>query len=230
MRAFARDLKISSGRLADYFSGESLPNSQTLEKIFQALDVSEPERKRIFDKLKGQKYLSRGKGFTKQLSEEEFREVSNWKCWSILTLFRSPEFSSQPEWISTKTGFTEAEVIKHLKSLEKIGLIEKTNDGYVLTNQSITTSNDLPSAAIRNAHKQFLDRALFALENVPVNLRDMTSITMCIDPENLPKAKELIAEFRVRLSELLEHGHSTEVYNLNVSLFPLFNGASNEKN
>ncbi|WP_373999042.1 TIGR02147 family protein [Bdellovibrio bacteriovorus] len=229
-RAFARDLGVSSGRLADYLSGESLPNSQTLEKLFQALNVSPSDQDAIFEKLKKQKYLSRGQGFTKQLSEEEFRQVSNWKCWSLLTLFRSFDFSPETEWLSKKTGLPESEILTHLKNLETIGLIKKTADGYILTDKSITTSNDVPSSAIREAHRQFLNRAQSALENVPIEQRDMTSITMCIAPKNVSRAKEIIAEFRVRLSELLEHEQPTEVYNLNVCLFPVFHGGSDEKN
>ncbi|MGZ3740999.1 MAG: DUF4423 domain-containing protein, partial [Bdellovibrionota bacterium] len=60
-----------------------------------------------------------------------------------------------------------------------------------------------------------------AIEAVPTEERDITSMTMAIDPRRLPLAKTLIRKFRFRLADLLETGDRTEVYNLNVQLVPV---------
>ncbi|MEK2645803.1 DUF4423 domain-containing protein [Bdellovibrio sp. BCCA] len=221
LRAFARDLGVSSGRLTDYLSGNTIPSEITLQKLSSSLALSSLEMESVRELLEKQKYMSRGQGFDRQLTEEEFKQVSDWRCWSILSLFKSSEFQPEISWIAQKTKFSVREVEEHIRNLENAGLVKQTEYGYVRTNQRVTTSNDVPSQAIRQAHKQFLKIAESAMDNVPVDKRDMTSMTMCISLENLPKAKSLIAEFRAKLSELLESGHATEIYNLNVALFPV---------
>lgn len=53
------------------------------------------------------------------------------------------------------------------------------------------------------------------------DLSDYSSMTMAIDCELLPEAKELILNFRRQLMRFLESGKKTEVYKLNIQLFPL---------
>ncbi|MNL65954.1 hypothetical protein D3C87_1903530 [compost metagenome] len=51
---------------------------------------------------------------------------------------------------------------------------------------------------------------------------------MVVASKNLPKAKELIRQFRHDLSELLEQGEADDVYRLNIQLFPLTHKPSAE--
>jgi acyl-CoA thioesterase len=49
-------------------------------------------------------------------------------------------------------------------------------------------------------------------------------MTMAIDPEQLPIAKEMIQEFMEKLSEVLQV-KKTNVYELQINLFPLQRGS-----
>ena len=60
-----------------------------------------------------------------------------------------------------------------------------------------------------------------SLEKDTIEDRDITSMTMAIDPDRLPLAKSLIAEFTRQLCETLETGKQKRVYQLGVSLYPL---------
>jgi uncharacterized protein (TIGR02147 family) len=74
---------------------------------------------------------------------------------------------------------------------------------------------------LKRSHRESILQAAEALDSIPTAERDITSMTMAIDPRKLPLAKTLIREFRFRLAELLETGNRTEVYNLNVQLVPV---------
>ncbi len=89
------------------------------------------------------------------------------------------------------------------------------------TSKNVTTTHDVQSAALQLSHKQNLELAALALDEVAIEHRDITSITMAIDAKKLPLAKAMIKNFRRQLSEFLESGNKNEVYNLNVQLFPL---------
>jgi uncharacterized protein (TIGR02147 family) len=70
--------------------------------------------------------------------------------------------------------------------------------------------------------KQILTQALVALEEVPIEKRDQTSMTMAIDSSLIPEAKLRITRFRRELSSFLENGKKKDqVYQLALSLFPL---------
>ncbi|MCO4755645.1 MAG: TIGR02147 family protein, partial [Bacteriovoracaceae bacterium] len=74
---------------------------------------------------------------------------------------------------------------------------------------------------LKRFHKQHIGKSLNAIDNVPVELRDITTMTMAIDIEKLPDAKELIKKFRRDLCNFLENDKKNNVYNLNIQLIPL---------
>ena len=79
----------------------------------------------------------------------------------------------------------------------------------------------MESQALRISHRQSIEQALLALNEFPIELRDITSITMAIDLKRLPLAKKIIKEFRLKMSDVLEKGDQSEVYNLNIQLLPV---------
>jgi uncharacterized protein (TIGR02147 family) len=79
----------------------------------------------------------------------------------------------------------------------------------------------VPSTAIRKYHRDNLVKAAEALEEVPVELRDFSSITMATCSEKVGQARELIRKFREELSDLMESGDRETVYTLAVQLFPV---------
>jgi len=94
-------------------------------------------------------------------------------------------------------------------------VLEPSQGGFTTADK--TTTN----AALRKHQRQSLEKALHSLENDPIEARSMTSMTMAIDPARLPEAKRLIEDFTQKLSQFLENGQSTSVYQLGIALFPL---------
>jgi len=74
--------------------------------------------------------------------------------------------------------------------------------------------------SIQRSHQQTLALAAEKL-SVPLELRDYTSMTMAINPKNLPKAKKAIEDFRNNIVKLLDKGEASEVYTFACQLFPL---------
>ncbi len=59
------------------------------------------------------------------------------------------------------------------------------------------------------------------LDDVPVEFRDFSSMTIAVDPEKLPEAKAVIREFRQKMASLLRDGNKTEVFQFALQLYPL---------
>jgi uncharacterized protein (TIGR02147 family) len=85
----------------------------------------------------------------------------------------------------------------------------------------VRAGNGLDSQALRISHRQSIEQAVVSLNETPLDLRDISSITMAIDLKKLPMAKKIIQEFRHKMADVMEAGNQTEVYNLNIQLVPV---------
>jgi uncharacterized protein (TIGR02147 family) len=230
IRSFARDLDVSSGRLVNILKRKSIPGPKIINRFFEKLSVPEAEQLQILQSLEQERFLKRGLGFEKELNESELEQLGNWKSWALYTLIQRGDFDGTEKWIEQHSGFNTDEVRSLLQGLLQIGLIERQGDLLLRQKiQNVTTTRDIPSKTIRELHRQFLRQASESLEKHSVNERDITGITMCINREKLPEAKQLISQFRAQLNKLLEDGECREVYHLGIQLFPVIPEVQSEK-
>ncbi|WP_408098901.1 TIGR02147 family protein [Peredibacter sp. HCB2-198] len=229
LRSFSRDMGISSGRLTNLLKGRDIPGDETIEKFFSIFNLAEEERQRLKKIIYSQKYLRRGPGFSKQLNEEEFNRISDWKTWSVFTMFQASDYLPNIVWFSQKLKLSVEEIDIGLKKLLDVGLIAEKDGFYELIYQSVTTTNDVPSTSIRKFHKEFIPIGLKSLDKVPVEQRDVSSLTFCIDKNMLPEYKKALAEFRAKLSQIARQNDvSNELYQLNIQFFPVAFEGNNE--
>ena len=85
----------------------------------------------------------------------------------------------------------------------------------------IKTTNDIHSEAIKRYHEQMLDNAKEAIRKIDVNSREYTSSTFTMRSSNIPKAKELVREFREKFTKLLEEENGDGTFHIQVQFFPL---------
>jgi len=62
-----------------------------------------------------------------------------------------------------------------------------------------------------------------SIRKIPLKQREVTSVTLNMNPEKMIQAKELIREFRIKFTELIEENPGTETYQFNIQFFPLTN-------
>lgn len=84
---------------------------------------------------------------------------------------------------------------------------------------NLTANYGAPNSALRKLARQLLQKAIDSLESQSMDERDVTHVTMAIDPSRLPEAKKMIAKFRRDLCAFLEQGRRTEVYAFSPALF-----------
>lgn len=235
LRAFARDLDISVSRLSEILSGKGSLSNQTAQKLARNLKLERKEQE-IFISLVNLNNASSKKNKklaaelisnlknTNQasISLESFNLVSEWYYFAILSVMELDLFDGSASWIAKRLGIEADKTLKALETLLKLEFIEYTDNKFRLSNiNGITTTSDIESMALKKSHKQSLIQAIEALDNISINERDITSITMAIDPKKIPEAKKLIKKFRRELCIYLESGKKEEVYNLNIQLLPI---------
>jgi transcriptional regulator with XRE-family HTH domain len=207
LRAFARDLGISVASLSQVLSSKRKLSPKNLAKVAGTLGLSPAMRDPVaYD----------------ELEEDTFRMMSDWYYYAILSLARLRTTRAEPRWIAKRLGISPPEARVAVERLERLGFLRVAHGRLVCTAPPIiSTTNEVPSAVIRRFHKQLLQLATLSIDRDPISRRQVSSMTMAVDPAKLEEAKRMVLEFRDRLTEFLECGTLKEVYTLTIQLFPM---------
>lgn len=222
-RAFSRDVGVSSGRLSELISGKTLPGDTLKQRIAEALKLTKIQRNQFYLMIENhvdQKRKKKIKKIKRLVSEQEFKFLPDWKHFAVLNLLNTANFKPEAKWMSNRLGLPLSSIEDSLKNLHQAGLIEKTDGFYKATHQNMTSTTNIPSSAIRNYHRQMIERSLWSLENVPLELRDITAMMVTANPNKLYKLKILSQEFKQKAAEILDDGDTTEVYTICVQIVP----------
>jgi uncharacterized protein (TIGR02147 family) len=120
-------------------------------------------------------------------------------------------------------AITPREAQQAIALLTKLDLIRKNAQGqYEQVKQAITTGETWRSIGIRQFQMDTFDLAKKALNTVPPEERDLSTLTMSISRERFQMIKERISAFRNELVSLITSDpEPTSVYEMNIALFPL---------
>lgn len=226
LRSFARSLSISSGALSQILARKRPLSAKSAKKICERLGYSPDVTVRFLEMTQREFCRSLAPQKVRQLDLDVFRLIADWYHYAILSLLETKGASSTPQWIARRLCITPVEARGALERLLRLGLLRKEGNHLKPQQTTLTTPHDKPSGALRKLHRQSLERAIASLEEVPVELREISLVTMAISPKKLPIAKEMIRRFRRSLTRLLEDGERTEVYNLTIQLVPVTKGES----
>jgi uncharacterized protein (TIGR02147 family) len=231
LRSFAKALGIDAGTVSRYLNGKQVPSFKLSKRILATLDLTPEEEEQFLTSLaqkqrakdSKENLLSKAKAEKPHdLSIEYYRVIADWYHMALMELTFVEQFQCDPRWIASQLGISQTEANLALKRLLKLGLIEKDNGKLVKKDaQLFTTDRHISTPALRKNQKQFLEKAIYSLENDPAETRKITSMTMAIDPKKLEIAKRMIDEFNLRLCKILESGKRKIVYNLEMALYPI---------
>lgn len=222
LRALAKGLEMSPSQLSSIINKKKKLSPNQAVKIIQKLKLTEQESLELLSDIHPElRDALSCKMEQQELTTDEFKIISNWIHFAILSLsyFKNNKASSQ--WIAYKLNVSEDEVEPAFRRLEKLGLVEIRGQRFVQTSKPLTTTKDVPSEAIRSHHRQNIENALYKLDSVDVLERDFSSITLPIDIQDMKKAKDMINEFKKKLYQELKCDDPTDVYTLSVQFFPL---------
>ncbi|WP_413289721.1 TIGR02147 family protein [Bdellovibrio sp. HCB337] len=222
IRAFARDLSIPSGRLTEIFNGKRNLTEKLGLRISEKLSLNDTESTSFLDTIRHEKKTKKKPQQGKQIPLEEFEKVFSPNALAILSLMETRGFRSDITYMAQRLSLSEQEISTLVNSLAQMGYISIDSRGRMKpTHSSTYTTDGIPAQSIRNHHKKVLNRVIENIDNVALTDRDVTSMTIAVDKAKLEAAKKKIAKFRRSLTKYLETGRKTEVYTLNVQLFPV---------
>ncbi len=117
---------------------------------------------------------------------------------------------------------TTAEAKKAVALLLELGLVSKKEDGsYSQTDQAIVVDDSITSMAVRLFMENMLDKAKAALHSVDRSKRHISGITLGISPAAYEVLASEVEAFKDRIKTIVNRDKdSSQVYQLNISLFP----------
>lgn len=123
-----------------------------------------------------------------------------------------------------KQKITAAEVTETLQFLVKAGLLKKDENGNYIQTDKVLSSGvaDFVPLAVRNMHRQMGTFALDALENIPLEERQFTGLTLGISEGTYSRILKELADCRHRIMSIVaEDKQIDRVYRVNMQVFPL---------
>ena len=159
-----------------------------------------------------------------QFELDKFRLLCRWYYVAILELVQLKGFAPSTRNIADYLDIELDDVAEALSAMKRLGVLTRSGGRWACVEEKGEIIAPASTEAIRAYHRQMIFLAqdeLAKTENHFFKLRDITGMTMPINPKRISGAKRKIMRFRRSLEAYLTQGDCTEVYQFNIQLFPL---------
>jgi plasmid maintenance system antidote protein VapI/Mn-dependent DtxR family transcriptional regulator len=218
LRAYARYLNVDHSLLAKILKGEKTLSKKMAYQIGEKLGLSATRIQELFE-------TSTQVSQSQQIREDVFIVISDWHHFAILELIKTDNFKYSPKAIARTFGITSIEVEQAFERLQRLGFLEFNDDhSVVLTKPNNKWFNHQETNIARKImQKQLLKKAIESVDNIDFSQRANSSLTIAINPKDIPKFKKYIQNFMDGTDNLSESikTKKKEVYQLCVAFFPL---------
>lgn len=221
LRAFAKNLGIHHASLSGMLNGKRDISKRYLTQFCDRLGLGPADTKQF---LRVQS-ASIPHVQHERLEMDKFELSANVIHDAILELTQLPNFVSDNRWIAKVLGKNVNEINDAVERLKRLELMGEDENGNMidLSPHNTLVGPHSTNAAKKRYQREVLDLASKALEDYEYNERHQSSVTMAVNKKDLDQVQEIIKKFRDDMIGYLQRGEQTpnEVYQLNVSFFPL---------
>lgn len=234
LRALARQLGVSAAYLSQVANGKKPLSAATAERLAALLDLDKATARRLIERAALESVRAAKGGARKpranaeykfeNLTLERFRVLADWYHIALLDLLTLHGAKADPAWLARSLGIAPHEARAALERLERLGLLERQGKTLRKTTLQLSFPTDKSDPSVRRFHAQMIQQALAALERQgpgEYESREISGMTLAINPERMPEARRRIHKFRKDLYAFLSEGPCTALYQFNTQLFRL---------
>ncbi|MBR4783853.1 MAG: TIGR02147 family protein [Fibrobacter sp.] len=161
----------------------------------------------------------------KRLAKKELEFYRHWYCNSIRSIIGICKFKDDYEGLaeSCTPPISVDEAKSAVKLLYDLNMISRDRDGYWKVNDTfVSTGGNWRSEAVRTFQKETIRLAGESLERHNPPQRDISTVTMTFNMDDIALIREKIKEFRSELLRMSQEGDGDDtVFQLNIQLFPI---------
>lgn len=156
------------------------------------------------------------------LSEAEFTRVNRWHYYSLRQVARIQPIPYDNIFLNRifKTD-PPIDFCQAIDDLTQLGLLYEVDGMFKATAVVATTSQNIPSEAIKSYHEEIGNLALKAIRKYSPDERSFQSSTLSFDRGKTAEAQLLINKFIDDFDKLMYTSSGNSVYQINVQFFPL---------
>ena len=247
LRALATKAGISPSLLAMSLTRQRRMTERVFSKLSATLELSKNERLVLrllrtlaeseaqIERTEALEELQKVNEYRRynQDSSTVFKYLSNWLNVALRELMFLPEFRMDTNWIQKKilSKPTQKEINDSINFLKNNGYIRTLPDGKMTPNeQHLDCSEGVFKISLGEFHRQMLQMAEQSIEEVERDLRLILGHTFAMGHQNLPEIKNILNEALKKIETLNNNKEiaKTDVYHLEISLFPLTTKALDE--
>lgn len=206
----AKEILALSGRQAEYFD--------LLYSI--ALTKDKNKREELTTKILSLQDVNRH-----SLQQAELKVIENWWIPVVRAYLELNGGVLNYKKIASDIfpPITESQAKDAVETLLEVGLLKKLASGRVaLTNSHLTIGGIEKSKAVRNFQREVLNLAAESLESVPVQERNISTLTLSVDQSCFDDLTEMLREFRRLVQKRVDESKSPDkVMQLSMAFYPV---------
>ena len=245
-RCAANRIGIPSGTLTRILNGSRHVGSELLPKLIAYLGLKRREAEYFsllvaFESIKDENrrrqcyrdLLKMRSERSAVVPEEKHQFFEKWYHSALFELMRIVKKGDDPARLSSLfiPPLSESKARKALEVLQRLGYIKQDPEkGTFSTEPFLTTGDTWESVAIHAFQVAVSDLAVQALDTIPKEERDFSTLTMALSPEAFEKVREVVKNARADIAAI-ERACSDpkRVYQINFQCFPLTKRPGGEK-
>lgn len=221
-RVLNKDRKITAetaARLAKVFGLNNSEKDFFETLVFYRQSKSSAEKEYFFEKILRQRNVR-----VKTLEGYQYKFYKNWynlAIWSLLNFYPyDGEIKNLARMLTPAITPQQAE--ESLALLSAIGLIEKKDGKWSVTEKLISSGEEIHAVFVNNVHLEMARLSLSFLELFKTDERDFSGLTLTLSPASFKRIKEKLKQYRKEMMEIARQDDAANcVYRLNLQLFPL---------
>ena len=222
LRMFASRLGVQAPIVSEVLNGKRLITKKLAEKILSGLKIDPIEVEALLVHF-ASKQVRDSKANKEILDASSFRLVSDWWYMAILSLAETDSCEASSLWLSKRFNISETCAAEAVSTLCRLGFAKKEKNVLRSSGKYIRFASSIPDESIKKHHNQGLELAQKALYQIDMELREFGSVTFKADPELLDLARKKLRNVRNEIATLMNNKNASEVYRLQVQLYPLTN-------
>lgn len=236
LRAFGRDIELAPSKLSEIMSGKQGMSQASGKTVAEKLRFNGEETEYFLLLIEYKHARSKAaKDLAKiklrkfsllevtQMRNDLFQLISSWEHLAIMEVLQLSGAKSTPAWIAENLSIPVAKVKECIKRLLRVGLIAK--EGAKLkraTLQHYTWGENIPSASIKEFHKQILLRSIQSLYSTPFEKRDFRATILAVSEDDIEMVEEKIKKTSLEINKLLYKTKKKDrVYVYSCQFFPI---------
>lgn len=206
--------------MADFFGLDEKETAYWTELVHFGRAKTDSEALNHYEKMQMLKGIP-----LKRLAKKELEFYRHWYYNAIRSIVGICKFKDDYEGLaeSCTPAITVEQAKEAIQLLHDLNMISTDRDGYWKVNDTfVSTGGNWRSEAVRAFQQETIRLAGESLERHAPPLRDISTVTMTFNMDDIALIREKIKEFRSELLRLSQEGTGDNtVFQLNVQLFPL---------